>query len=837
MQARATRMSRKIAVRSILRIVASVGCMLAVAILVGFSRQDERAPNVVVLVLNEPALDRADGASAAMPAVEALLREGALAGAAYLPTPGGRPSDAVLLTGRHPHQSGIQIQAARPALAAELSVAGVLSRAGYATFAAGRVPGPAAVLGFDAGGEAMDPASDEGRAALFDALKARDRGAPFFLWWAPDPARPAEWADAALAALRTMLAESGPDGRTLFVVLRDRRRASEGSHGSESSLCGSIAFHLAGEIEAGEYEGLVTSLDVVPTILDYADVAAPDGLSGVSLRAALEDRGVRIERDVVHGVVYRTPEELSPRAPDADVAPAMFVARTDRWKYVLSLVDEVDEGSDATFAYPISAGQQQLFDLENDPEERFDVSADLAHASQLASMRRGVLDWWEESGGIDVRLPPLFTGLPPVREGTDGRPNIVLIISDDHDYKHLGFMGHEHVRMPTTDALADAGVVFGTAHVSMSRGRPSLATLLSGRYPHQMGILDNQSVRPLNPRNALPGLLKRAGYATFVGGKFWEGNHHSMGFIAPERRRPDGFVREDQDELFAFLDDHAARRPFFVWWAPLLPHAPFDAPASVRARFDGIELVGDVPASCEDDAEAWAERERTSFAMEAWFDDGLSALCEKLRELGEFENTLFCFLIDNGWSNAYPSKGAVTEQGIRTPIFFSWSGGFAGGRRNDSLVSSADVYPTLLDFANVRVPASAVGRSLRADLEGRPPDEPARDVLCGAAFSPAKRATSAKPERDIYALYARTREWKYVLYVRRVRESGSMIEVPRGTFPARDLGDEDLYRLSSDPDELIDLSSDPVHRDRIRELRAAALGWWEGTGGPRLKVL
>ena len=71
------------------------------------------------------------------------------------------------------------------------------------------------------------------------------------------------------------------------------------------------------------------------------------------------------------------------------------------------------------------------------------------------------------------------------------KPNIVLIISDDHDNQHLGFLGNRVVRTPNIDSLAKAGTVFNTCHLTATRCRPSLASLLSGRLPHQTGIYAN----------------------------------------------------------------------------------------------------------------------------------------------------------------------------------------------------------------------------------------------------------------------------------------------------------------------------------------------------------
>jgi len=129
------------------------------------------------------------------------------------------------------------------------------------------------------------------------------------------------------------------------------------------------------------------------------------------------------------------------------------------------------------------------------------------------------------------------------------KPNIVYVISDDHDYEHLGFMGNEIVRTPNLDRLADEGTVFTTCHLTSSVCRPSLASLLSGRFPHQTGIYGNYhkanrkgnddivGEKMLSSHQSLPNLLKQAGYATYVSGKYWEGGvHRIQGGNRPERQ-------------------------------------------------------------------------------------------------------------------------------------------------------------------------------------------------------------------------------------------------------------------------------------------------------------
>jgi uncharacterized sulfatase len=289
-------------------------------------------------------------------------------------------------------------------------------------------------------------------------------------------------------------------------------------------------------------------------------------------------------------------------------------------------------------------------------------------------------------------------------------------------------------------------------------------------------------------------------------------------------------VREDQDELFRFIDRYHAERPLFLWWAPMLPHRPFDPPERLRALFRDTEVP--VPAFIEGDPRAFQEAERTAYAMDAWFDDGLRTLREKLAACGELEDTLFVFLIDNGYANGFPSKGTVFEKGLRTPIVVSWPKGITGGSSRPELVSTVDLYRTLLDYAGVAAPEGASGLDLRAALEGRSTET--RDAIYGAVYQYRERGGPQRPENSAYALYARTQRWKLVHYLRNV-DTESFKHEFAATEPF-ERGERALYDLEQDPYERHDLSGDPAQAARMEELFQQALAWWRATGGGELDL-
>ncbi len=434
------------------------------------------------------------------------------------------------------------------------------------------------------------------------------------------------------------------------------------------------------------------------------------------------------------------------------------------------------------------------------------------------------------------------------------RPNIVLLISDDDDYEHFGFMGDPVAHTPTLDRLAAAGTVFTTAHVPAPLCRPVLASMLSGKLPHQHGIYANyleqggigRDTIKLDPAGSLANRLKDAGYATYATAKYWEGDARVMGFthgtVSVTFAGFSGFVRHGQHELFRFIDEqHEAGRPMFIWWAPLLPHTPHDPPPRYYDRFAEREIP--IPPYYTGDPAPYVETLRKFYAMGSWFDAGVAELIDKLEQSGELENTLFLFFVDNGYAYGLPSKNTPTEKGLRTPMIASWPGRVPAGKRVDGLAYALDLYATVLDYAGIDPPRDIASRSLRPRIEKRSAKGPR--ALHGAVFAhapaswPGDPEVPRGPERDVYALYVRTERWKYVLYTQDVAADDDAYiwmvhHFAEGIGRAR--GDEDLYDLAADPYELTDLAGQPGHAKRLAKFRKQVLAWWRETGGKPLAL-
>ncbi len=435
---------------------------------------------------------------------------------------------------------------------------------------------------------------------------------------------------------------------------------------------------------------------------------------------------------------------------------------------------------------------------------------------------------------------------------TAKQPNIVLLISDDDDYEHFGFMGNKIAHTPTLDKLAAAGTLFTTAYCPAAVCRPSLASILSGRLPHQHGIYSNRIIGrslgkdsiTLEPKGSLPNRLKDAGYATYASGKYWEGEPRAMGFThgtaTSTLKGFNQFVREGQDELFQFIDDQHETKPMFIWWAPLLPHGPHNPPPKYFDHFEHAEIP--IPSFYKGDHQKYVKEMRKFYAMGTWFDDGVAQLIEKLKAAGEYENTLFLFYIDNGYTYGLPAKSSPTDKGLRTPMFATWPGRVPAGKRIDSPNYAIDLHATALDYAGVKVPADIASKSLRPRIEDEVKDH---EVIYGSVFARlashyvGDSSIERSAKRDLFALVARTERWKFILYTQDLTETNDPYigVIHNLSAPVRrHNGEQELFDLDADPYEQSNLALSAEYREQVIQFQTGVLDWWKRTGGGPLAV-
>lgn len=391
-------------------------------------------------------------------------------------------------------------------------------------------------------------------------------------------------------------------------------------------------------------------------------------------------------------------------------------------------------------------------------------------------------------------------------------PNIVLVISDDHGYPDHGFMGAAPTLTPHIDRLAEEGVVFTHGYSTASVCRPALATLLTGLLPIQLHFQEEAFVEARGGEVAdgsfvahvatLPRLLAARGYTSFQAGKHWEGPFAAAGFDAGMVEAPvrEGgneswkrLVRDDLEPVLDFVERHA-EAPFLLWFAPLLPHLPHDAPARFRQGLEGLP-----------------PHVARYHAAIRWLDAGVGELVDRIDALGLARRTLVVYLADNGWDpggeewgmaplGGPRGKASLHELGFRTPIVLRWPGHLEAGVRRDELVSFTDVFATLLDYAGAALPPRRDGHSLRPLLEEGAP-WPRRDLmgwvnrLRGDAAHGFQRGGS----------FWRDARWHYLQ--------------PVAGAPA-------LYDLASDPQESTDVASE--HPEVVERAKQRLEAWTRG---------
>ncbi len=413
------------------------------------------------------------------------------------------------------------------------------------------------------------------------------------------------------------------------------------------------------------------------------------------------------------------------------------------------------------------------------------------------------------------------------------KPNIVLILSDDQAWTDYGFMEHPAIQTPHLDKLARRSLLFDRGYVASPLCRPSLASILTGLYPFDHGIAGND-VDGRNNRAALDVPLREAfhrhpsftkaltadGYLAHQSGKWWEGSFKDGGFTHgmthgdPKRggRHGDSGLkigREGMKPVTDFIEFAVAeKKPFFVWYAPFLPHNP---PKRLLEKYAKDGRATDVARY---------------YAMCQWFDETCGELLDCLDKNEITDNTLVLYICDNGWSAASTnaenpnqklwkgyaqrSKGSPYENGIRTPIMLSWPGRVKPERVED-FAHAIDFFPTIAAAAGVKAPANLPGINL-LDAQARKK----RKQVFGVTHS-IHNMTVGDPDGTQQYLWCVEDEWKLL-----VRYHGKDTTRYRNVH-VWDKAPVHLFNLKKDPHEKNDLAE--THPQIVDRLKRAIKDW------------
>ncbi|TWT55823.1 Arylsulfatase [Thalassoglobus neptunius] len=414
-------------------------------------------------------------------------------------------------------------------------------------------------------------------------------------------------------------------------------------------------------------------------------------------------------------------------------------------------------------------------------------------------------------------------------------PNVVLLISDDQAWGDYGFMGHEAIQTPNLDKLAEESLTFTRGYVPDSLCRPSLVTIVTGRYPHQHGIVGNDPPPPSDlvgkPKRTITSdprylpirnqyiehiddettladyLHENLGYTSHQSGKWWEGHFSRGGFtqgMTHGDRTKGGrhgdlglkIGRDGMEPVLNYIDESVENdSPFFVYYAPFLPHTPHNPPKRLLDKYK--DKTPHLPV-----AKYWA--------MCEWFDETCGELLNHLEEKNVADNTIVLYVTDNGWINqtersAYAprSKRSQYEGGVRTPIMVRWNGKVTPKMDTTHLASSIDLVPTVLAAVGIDVPESFDGINL---LDEKAVE--ARDVIFGEIF-----------EHDIRDMTDPVASLRY----RWIIEGDWKLIVPHK--PVEEDGKTELFNLADDPHEEHNLAKD--NPELVKRLRRRINRWWK----------
>jgi arylsulfatase A-like enzyme len=427
------------------------------------------------------------------------------------------------------------------------------------------------------------------------------------------------------------------------------------------------------------------------------------------------------------------------------------------------------------------------------------------------------------------------------------RPNILLAIADDWSWPHAGVYGDPTVKTPVFDRMAREGALFSRAFAAAPSCTPSRAALLTGRYPHQLeegGVLHGF----LPAKFAVyTDLLEQAGYHVGYTRKGW----------GPGRFEPGGRSRNPAGPLFKdfeeFLRARTDGQPFVFWFGSQDPHRPYEEGSGAAS---GIDLASiRVPAYLPDTIEIRRDLADYFFEVQR-FDRELGASVERLRSMGELDNTLIAITADNGMP--FPrAKANVYDGGARVPLAMRWPGRVKGGVVANAFINLSDLAPTFLEAAGLTPPDSMTARSILGIAAGR--TEQGRDKV----FLERERHAHVREGNLSYPIRAvRTDEF---LYIRNFRPDRWPAGDPEKIFSVGPYGDidggvsktlllerrenaaiaqffalatakrppEELYDLRADPAQLNNLASDSRHSAAKARLRRMLDEWMRTTNDPR----
>ncbi len=408
------------------------------------------------------------------------------------------------------------------------------------------------------------------------------------------------------------------------------------------------------------------------------------------------------------------------------------------------------------------------------------------------------------------------------------RPNFVFFLADDVSAEDIGCYGNAALKTPNIDRLAAAGLRFTNAYLTISSCSPSRCSMITGRYPHNTGAPELHTSLP--PGSVLyPKFLKDAGYFTVLSGK------HHMGKVANAAfsKITKGGGPGSEEDWVQNLKTRPKGQPFFFWYASTDAHRAWTGASKNLRHYKPEEVT--VPPYLVDGPKTRADL--CGYYHEvSRFDHFVGLVVAELKSQGVLENTVIIVTADNG--RPFPrAKTRLYDSGVKPPFVVHAPQTAARGVTS-SLVSSIDISATVLELAGLPVDQRIQGVSFAP-------------ILADSA-AVVREVVFAEHNWHVYSNHERMVRFGDWLYIRNNMpdqqnlclealnpDSGKELVAAHraGTLTPAQLNifwnpcpEEELYRVSTDPDQLRNLASNPENQPLLGRMRAALSDWKEQTG-------
>jgi arylsulfatase A-like enzyme len=438
-----------------------------------------------------------------------------------------------------------------------------------------------------------------------------------------------------------------------------------------------------------------------------------------------------------------------------------------------------------------------------------------------------------------------------LRGASARRPNILLIMTDQQFAESASFrIGTKYLRTPNMDSLAASGVTFTRAYCPNPLCVPSRASMFTGRYPTETGVMDNDDLRKVRPdpqRHPLLGtVFERAGYETGYFGKWHlpypEKARSSHGFATLDTKVNDpataahaaAFLQAKREAPFlavaSFLNPHnicewarGQELPMGSVGAPPPPSECPPARPNLEPQKGEPDIVGLIRKSYQSapmfpvggfDEGKWRQYIWAYYRMIEKADAEIGKVLEALRQSGQEENTLVVFTADHGdcqGSHRWNQKTILYEEAARVPLVLCQKGVTRAGVSARLVQTGIDLMPTLTDWAGVPAPEGLPGLSLKDAALGRGGGESRKFVVVSNRMIQGAEVDGRVPKPEGRMLCGQ--RYKYTIY-------------SEGRQP------EALVDLENDPGEMRNLAGEARFRKALEEHRGMLAEWCRRTGDP-----